>query len=171
MMRGWLKYWRVTLALLTVFFAGAVLGFIGGTAAAKRKFQQLAMPESWAGQMMRRMDHELNLSAEQRQQAAPLLRNAARDLYATRRQATLAGMQHVRGFYSSLEPILTPEQKKKLEQAKERMKQRFKEGGENRPPFSGAQGRPPFGFPPRPGGSKPSQDPGPPFAEPAPSKP
>lgn len=158
-MRGWFKYWRVALALLTVFFAGSVLGFIGGTAATKRKFQQLAMPESWAGQMMRRMDYDLNLSAEQRQQAAPLLRNVARELYATRRQATAAGMQHVRSFYTSLEPILTPEQKKKLELAKERMKQRTKEG-EFRPVFPGGPGRPPFGPPPRPAG-QPGSEPGP----------
>ena len=66
---------------------------------------------------------------------------------------------------------LLAELREKLELAKERMKQRFKEGGENRPPFPGAQGRPPFGLPPRPGGSKLGQDPGPPLAEPAPSKP
>lgn len=155
-MKGWFKYWRVSLALLTVFLAGGLMGFVAGTSAAKRKVQQLSLPEGWVGQTMRRLDHELNLTPEQRQEVVPLLRTASRDLYAARRQVAMSNFQHMRTFYSSLEPILTEEQKQKLEMAKERMKQRMKEG-ETRPfgpggPGPGGPGgpmRPPHPFPPR----------------------
>lgn len=151
-MKGWLRYWRVILALVTVFLAGGLMGFTAGTEAAKRKVQQLNMPENWSGLMMRKLDHDLGLTEEQRQQVAPLLRTAARDLFNTRRQAAVSSMQHVRTFYTALEPILTPEQKRKLEVAKERMKQRYKEGFENRSFGPGGPGRPPFPMPPRPPG-------------------
>jgi hypothetical protein len=164
-MKGWLKYWRVLLALFTVFLAGGLLGFTAGSAVTKRKMQQLRPPGNWAGLMMRRLDHELNLTPEQRQQVMPLLRTAARDLYATRRQATLSGMQHLRTFYNSLEPILMAEQKQKLELAKERMKQRYKEGGENRPFGSGGPLHHPFSWPPRPQG-KTNPEPGSPVQQP-----
>ena len=132
-MSGWFKYWRVVVALVTVFLAGGLMGFIGGATAAKRKIQQLNKPENWSGLMLQKLNHELKLSEEQRAKVAPLLQSTGRDLFAARRQAMVTSFQHLRTLYTSLEPILTEEQKKKLEHAKEKMRQQFKEGGEIRP--------------------------------------
>lgn len=166
-MKGVLKYWRVILALVTVFLAGGLMGYTAGLATAKRKVQQLSVPEGWVGQTMRRLDQELDLTPEQREQVVPLLKNASRDLYSARKQAALSSFQRMRTFYGALEPILTPEQKRKLEQAKERMKYRLREG-EPRPPFGpGGPMRPPFPFPPRPPGKGPGEISQPPVPVPA----
>jgi hypothetical protein len=151
-MRRWFKYWRVILALVSVFLAGGLMGFIGGATAAKRKIQQLNVPENWSSFILRKLDHELKLTEEQRQKIRPLLQSTAQDLSGVRRQAILSSMHHLKTLYGSLEPILTGEQKQKLAKAKEKLKQQYKESGEVRSLAPGGPLRRPFHPPAAPPG-------------------
>jgi len=137
-----LRHWKLILALVAIFLAGGLAGFVTGRVSTVKQAQNLlSRPETWAGRTLRRMDRDLQLSPEQRQQVAPLLRATARDLATTRRRAAAQNFQRIRAFYGELDPILNEEQRKKLEDAKLRIRRRMREAGENRRPHPR---RPPF---------------------------
>lgn len=125
------QYWKIGLALAVIFIAGGGFGFTVGKGVdaenVEERQEAMKKPEGWAQTMMLRMEGSLRLTEEQKAEIRPKLRESARQLYLIRRKATREQFEAIQNFYAELEPILTDEQRERLEQARNRSRQRIEQ--------------------------------------------
>ena len=111
--------WKLIVAFVLIFLAGAACGFFGAIHMHQAFFARMA-PDSMAQHMKERMRKELKLTPDQMQKISPIIDRTASQLQKARDQT----MQSVHGIFSQshreMEPLLTPEQRVKLEQMEER---------------------------------------------------
>lgn len=111
--------WKLILAFVLVFFAGAVCGFFGAMHSGHWIFAR-AHSGSLAEHMKRQLQWELRLTSEQVQQISPIIDRATSQLQAEREQT----MRDVHNIFTEthrqMEPFLSPEQRTKLEQIEQR---------------------------------------------------
>lgn len=123
--------WKLIAGFLLVFVAGGLTGAFVAAATA-RNYLFAASHHAVAAQRMReRLKTELDLTPEQMEKISPLIDKATAQLEAIRKDTT----HRVRGTFADLHrqiaEYLTPEQKAKLEQLRERhhrMMRRFHRG-------------------------------------------
>ena len=114
--------WKLILAFLLVFVAGAACGFFGAVHMHQTFFAHMA-PESMAQHMKQRLRVELRLTPDQMQQISPVVDRAAGQLKTTREE-TMRGVHEIFiQMHREMQPFLTPEQRGKLEDMEKRHRQ------------------------------------------------
>jgi Spy/CpxP family protein refolding chaperone len=110
--------WKLILAFVLVFLAGAACGFFGAVHV-HHVFAQMD-PGSMAQHMKQRLRGELKLTPEQMQQISPIIDRAASQLK-TKREQTMRDVHEIfKQTHRDMQPFLTPEQRTKLEQLEKR---------------------------------------------------
>jgi Spy/CpxP family protein refolding chaperone len=111
--------WKLILACVLIFLAGAACGFFGAIHMHQVFFAHMAA-DSMAQHMKERMRMELKLTPDQMQKISPIIDRAAFQLKAARDQT----MRNVHEIFSQthheIQPFLTPEQRAKLEEMEKR---------------------------------------------------
>jgi len=111
--------WKLILAFVLIFLAGAACGFFGALHVRQVFFAHMA-PDSMAQHMKERLRAELRLTPDQMQKISPIIDRAASQLKATREQT----MRSVHDIFSQthheIQPLLTPEQRIKLQEMEKR---------------------------------------------------
>ncbi len=110
--------WKLVLACLLVFLAGAACGFFGAVHA-HHVFAQMD-PGSVAQHMKQRLRGELKLTPEQMQQISPIIDRAASQLKMKREQTMRDIHEIFKKTHRDMQPFLTPEQRTRLEQLEKR---------------------------------------------------
>ena len=110
--------WKLVLAFVLVFLAGAACGFFGAFHV-HHVFAQME-PGSMAQRMKQRLRAELKLTPEQMQQVSPIVDRAVSQLK-TKREQTMRDVHEIfKQTHRDMQPFLTPEQRTKLEQLEKR---------------------------------------------------
>ena len=110
--------WKLILAFVLVFLAGAACGFFG--AVHVHDFFARMDPGSMAQHMKQRLRGELKLTPEQLQQISPIIERAASQLK-TKREQTMRDVHEIfERAHRDMQPFLTPEQRTKLEELEKR---------------------------------------------------
>jgi Spy/CpxP family protein refolding chaperone len=111
--------WKLILAFVLIFLAGAACGFFGAVHIHRVFFAHMA-PDSMAQHMKERMRVELRLSPEQMQKISPIIDHAASQLKTTRDQTMRSVHEILSQTHHEMQPLLTPEQRIKLEEMEKR---------------------------------------------------
>ena len=111
--------WKLILAFVLIFLAGAACGFFGAVHMHRVFFAHMA-PDSMAQHMKERMRVELRLTPEQMQKISPIIDRAASQLKTTRDQTMRSVHEILSQTHHEMQPLLTPEQRIKLEEMEKR---------------------------------------------------
>ena len=146
------RNWKIILAFLGVFVAGAVFGGFVSLRVARQHFEKarLRTPtpiDQFSPQIMKRFSNRLDLTVEQKEKLWPIIRQAGEDLRKLRQSGDREAIAVAERMHEQVAEILTPEQQGKLEQMKRDMRERWqrerqKRWGE-RPPSSNRPPPPP----------------------------
>jgi len=110
--------WKLILAFVLVFLAGAACGFFG--AFHVHHFFAQMDSESMAQHLKKRLRAELKLTPEQMQQISPVIDRAASQLK-TKREQTMRDVHEIfEQAHRDMQPFLTPEQRTRLEELEKR---------------------------------------------------
>lgn len=110
--------WKLILAFVLVFLAGAACGFFGAFHM-HRVFARMD-PAAMAQHMKQRLGAELKLTPEQMQQISPIIDRAASELK-TKREQTMRDVHEIFvRAHRDMQPFLTPEQRARLEELERR---------------------------------------------------
>ena len=110
--------WKLILAFVLVFLAGAASGFFGAFHA--HHFFARMDPGSMAQHMKQRLRAELKLTPEQMQQISPVIDRAASQLK-TKREQTMRDVHEIfEQAHRGMQPFLAPEQRTRLEELEKR---------------------------------------------------
>ena len=148
------KTWKVVLVFAGVFAAGVVTG-----ATWSWRFGRPGPEERprWAGpgfgnRMMERMREDLNLTDEQKARLEPIVQRSDEELQTLRRGQLQEVAQIMDRVHAEVAAVLTPDQRTKLEEMRERFRQRAermrREFREHREGRGFGEGHPGFGPPP-----------------------
>ena len=107
--------WKLIVAFVLVFIAGAACGFFGAMHQA-RWMSSRGHPGSMAEHMKRHLKWELRLSPQQVEQISPIVDRAASQLEAKREQTMRDVHEIFERAHHQIEPLLTPEQRTRLVQ-------------------------------------------------------
>ncbi len=111
--------WRLVLALVIVFCAGVAVGVLGAAHHARREF--FARHSLHFGDRMREhLRRELNLTPEQYDKVAPIIDEMSNRLEAIRGETRQKVAETMGESRNQIAPLLTPEQRDKLDQMKRR---------------------------------------------------
>lgn len=148
------RNWKIILAFLGVFVAGAVFGGFVSLRAVRQQVEKARlrtpMPiDQFSPQIMKRFSSRLDLTAEQKEKLWPIIRQAGEDLRKLRQSGDREAIAVAERMHEQVAEILTPEQQGKLEQMKRDMRERWqrerqKRWGE-RPPSGNRPPSPPPG--------------------------
>ena len=125
---------KIYLGLFVVFLAGAVCGGVA-TASYLRCRIERGMEAGPAGMgkfVMRRLERELDLSPDQREQVQKIVQNTQERLRELRLEHEPKLNQIIDETVAEINPILTEAQREKLREVYARAKARFHEHGEGR---------------------------------------
>ena len=111
--------WKLILAFVLIFLAGAACGFFGAVHMHRGFFAHMA-PDSMAQHMKERMRVELRLTPDQMQKISPIIDRAASQLKTTRDQTMRSVHEILSQTHREMQPLLTPEQRIKLEEMEKR---------------------------------------------------
>jgi Spy/CpxP family protein refolding chaperone len=111
--------WKLILAFLLVFVAGAACGFFGAVHMHQAFFAHMA-PDSMAQHMKQRLRAELRLTPEQMQQISPIIDRAGDQLKTTREQTMRSVHEIFSQMHHEIQPFLTSEQRGRLEDMEKR---------------------------------------------------
>ena len=134
---------KTTIVLISIFFLGILLGLVVDRTIIehqmKERFSRLRNPRM-LGFLLERV---IQPTAEQREKIDNILKKYADDMFEKRHQAMKEAGALMDSLRNELEPILTEQQKKRLEEHRRRLKLRDGRKGQFRRPM-----RPPFEEPP-----------------------
>jgi Spy/CpxP family protein refolding chaperone len=111
--------WKLILAFVLVFLAGAACGFFG----AMHRVHWIVRhehPGSLAEHLKRHLQWELRLTPQQVQQVSPIIDRAASQLEAKRDQTMRDVHEIFEQAHQEVQPVLSPEQRTRLEQMEKR---------------------------------------------------
>jgi Spy/CpxP family protein refolding chaperone len=111
--------WKLILAFVLVFLAGGACGFFGAVHVHRAFFAHMA-PDSMAQHMKERLRVELKLTPDQMEKISPLIDRAASQLKTTREQTMRSVHEIFSQMHQEMQPLLTPEQRSKLEEMEKR---------------------------------------------------
>ena len=128
--------WKLILAFVLAFVAGAAVGFFGAVHLRPPVFFHRVASGSIAEHLKAHLRVQLKLTPQQFEQISPIVDQATTNLDAKREQTgrevhAIFGEMHKR-----ISPLLTPEQRKLLEQMEQRHRQMMHRHGFEPPPPS-----------------------------------
>jgi uncharacterized membrane protein len=125
------KTWKVVLAFIGIFLAGAVAGGFASLRFVKvpppQVLRQTVTEQQWVIGQMRRFVNELKFDEAQREQVKPVLERAAADIRRLRRRAYRETMDIIEGVNNEIAPMLTEDQKEKFEDIRWLQRKRIEE--------------------------------------------
>ena len=140
------RNWKIILAFLGVFVAGAVFGgFVSlrlvRQQVDKARLRAPASMDQFSLQIMKRFSNRLDLTAEQKEKLRPIIKQADADLRRLRQTGARDAIALAERMHEQVAEILTAEQLTKLEQMKRDMRERWQRErqqrwGERPPPGS-----------------------------------
>src|ERR1041384_8498360 len=107
--------WKLILSFVLVFLAGAASGFFGAVHVHHAFLAHMAT-DSMAQHMKERLRLELKLTPDQMQKISPVVDRAASQLKTTREQTMRSVHEIFMEAHHQMQPLLTPEQRVKLEE-------------------------------------------------------
>lgn len=124
------RNWKIILAFLGVFVAGAVFGGFAALRYVRQQFEQgrirgPAPMEQFSVQIMKRFSNRLGLTPEQREKLRPIIQQADADLRRLRQSGAREAIAIAERMHEQIAGILTPEQLKDLDQMKRDMRERW----------------------------------------------
>jgi Spy/CpxP family protein refolding chaperone len=124
---SFLRHWQIVLLLVAIFLVGAVSVALLTARAVKRAAASPTAPQNLVATAARYYQRELELTPEQVEQLRPIFIETARDIGRARREM----YQSMQRMHGEMEQMLTPEQKEKFQELRERAKARIKSHLEN----------------------------------------
>ncbi|HTZ20673.1 MAG TPA: hypothetical protein VMC06_07305 [Opitutaceae bacterium] len=125
------KTWKVVLAFIGIFLAGAVAGGFVSLRFVKtpppQVLQRTVPEQQWVIGQMRRFVNELKLDEAQRGQVKPALERAAADIRRLRRRTYRETMDIIESMNNEIAPMLTEVQKEKFEDIRWLQRKRIEE--------------------------------------------
>jgi len=111
--------WWIAIALVVVFMAGVATGLLAGARHARHLF--FARHSAHFGpRMEHHLKRQLGLTPEQSEKVAPILERMSSQLAEIREETGRRVAQTMGESHREIAPILTPEQRAKLDKMKER---------------------------------------------------
>ena len=126
--------WKLILAFALVFVAGAAVGFFGAVHLRPPVFFHHVPSGSIAGHLKEHLRVQLKLTPQQVEQVSPIVDQATTNLEAKREQAGREVHAIFQDMHKRISPLLTPEQRKLLEQMEQRHRQMMHRHGYQAPP-------------------------------------
>ena len=111
--------WKLIVAFVLIFLAGAACGFFGAIHMHQAFFARMA-PGSMAQHMKERMRAELKLTPDQMLKISPIIDRAASQLTMAREQTMRSVHEIFNQTHREMQPLLNPEQRVKLEEMEKR---------------------------------------------------
>ena len=111
--------WTLLVAFVLVFLAGTLSGFFGAARMHHLFFSRLGS-DSMAEHMKKRLRLELKLTPDQMEKISPIVDRAASQLKAQREQTMRSVHEIFSETHREMEPLLTPEQRTRLEEMEKR---------------------------------------------------
>src|SRR4051812_49205180 len=102
------KPWKLILLLVGIFAAGSVTGGFISLRLAKRAIERRPPPEQWATRRLKQLEDRLNLSAEQKDRLAPIIRRDVEDLGRIRNSAMSDTRRILERMERDISEMLTP---------------------------------------------------------------
>jgi Spy/CpxP family protein refolding chaperone len=126
--------WKLIVAFVLVFLAGAATGFFGAAHFAPPFLFHRISSGSMAEHMKGRLRSELKLTPEQVEKVSPIIDQASANLEAKREQTGREVRAIFEEMHAKISPLLTPDQQKRLEQMEQRHRQTMRRHGFQPPP-------------------------------------
>jgi hypothetical protein len=120
--------WKFRLGILAVFVLGAVVGSLGTGLYISHRVERFfhGPPGRFEERIMSRLTHELDLNPAEREEIAPIVRDALGQLEAFRRQQAWPQFQRILDdTVARIRPKLRPEQQAELDHSYTRLKDHF----------------------------------------------
>lgn len=121
------KKWQVILVFVGVFLAGAVVGSVVSVRYVREMARQRRAPDQFAPQMMKRFAEHLDLTPEQRAKIIPIVNRCSDSIRTLRRQGLSETAALMERMHEDVSRELNGEQREKLNEMRERQRQRFRE--------------------------------------------
>lgn len=123
--------WKVIAAFIGVFVAGSIFGGffalrMDRERAPKNRSEQQQTTGSLHLRLMRRFAEQLDLTAEQKETLAPVMKRAGEDIRRVQQSQSREMTILVERLQQDIAQVLTPEQKVKLEAMKQQQRERLK---------------------------------------------
>jgi Spy/CpxP family protein refolding chaperone len=140
-----MKDWKIKLGIVGIFVLGVIVGAVGTGMAVHFHGPEFGFsrPEQTINHILRRLTRELNLTDEQRQEIAPIVRDAFTQMRMIRNRLTPEVEALMAESTQRLKQHLNPEQQRLLDLHNAEVMRRWKQ-------FAGTAGPPPpppFGAP------------------------
>lgn len=113
-----LRHWKIILVMVSIVLVSAIAGAKFGYEKGKRYMRNRNKPDNWNERVMRGLESDLKLNAEQKQKVQVLLDNAVEELNGVRVQTIAKTTDVVRKLVDDVDNELTPEQKAKFSKMK-----------------------------------------------------
>ena len=105
------KHWKVALAFMLVFSAGAVTGAVGTTLHFKRAFERSLHVENWTKEGMKDLKKDMKLSPEQESKIRVIMEETAHQFVGSFGLAIRESGTNLVTSWARIEKELTPEQR------------------------------------------------------------
>lgn len=126
------KPWKVVLAFVGVFVAGAVIGGVLTLRFAREYAREHRSMDHFEPMLMRRYAERLGLTDEQRGRVREIIRATEKELRRIRSEGAKAAVDEGEKLNATIEQILTPEQRGRLEELKAEMRARWNQDRRHR---------------------------------------
>jgi Spy/CpxP family protein refolding chaperone len=126
--------WKLVVAFVLVFLAGATTGFFGAAHFGHALFFRHAAAGSIANHLKKHLRAELKLTPQQVEKISPIVDQASRQLEAKREETGRQVRAIFEQMHASISPILTPEQRELLDQMEQKHRQMVRRHGFPPPP-------------------------------------
>lgn len=126
--------WKLVLAFVAVFAAGAVTGSLGVAHFAARWFFHPPRPADMAARMRNHLRAELALTPAQVEKISPIINRAVAELEAVHTEGARRVGQVMSGAHAAIAAELSPEQRKKLDAIERRRHETLRRHGFGPPP-------------------------------------
>ena len=152
--------WKIILAMLGIFVAGAATGAFVALGTVKKMAERRGLnqlPAPWSPQQLRRLAEALSLTDEQLKKIRPIVRRNMEDMGRLRQFTAGEMRRNLERLEREISAELTPEQQDKFREMQEMMRKRIlerrpggSEGGSDRPFGPDERRRPDGERPPHP---------------------
>jgi Spy/CpxP family protein refolding chaperone len=123
-----LKHWKVILAILLVFVAGAVTGSALSLVHFKRAFERSFTVEHWNRMTMKFLNDELKLMPEQEPKVRSIVEETGQQFGQSFGQAVRVSGTNMVESWQRIEQVLTPEQRVIYRKKCDEFRQKLKNG-------------------------------------------
>ena len=126
------KPWKIILAFIGVFFAGAVIGGVVAVRFGREIAREPRPMDRFEPMLMKRYANRLELTDEQRTKVREIVRTTEKELREMRSEGFKKAVAAGERMNAQIEQLLTPEQRGRLEELKQEMRERWKEERQKR---------------------------------------